>query len=72
MIKMANEPIDSRFLIKMKMAIMPSLFGAHLLIDFNKGRYTVILVESEKTAIVGDILLTSIHLVSIWWIERFN
>ena len=33
------------------------LFGAHLLIDFNKGRYTVILVESEKTAIVGDILL---------------
>ncbi len=33
------------------------LFGAHLLIDFNKGRYTVILVESEKTAVVGDILL---------------
>jgi hypothetical protein len=33
------------------------LFGAHLLIEFNKGRYTVILVESEKTAIVGDILL---------------
>ena len=33
------------------------LFGAHLLIDYNKGKYTVVLVESEKTAIVGDILL---------------
>lgn len=33
------------------------LFGAHLLIDLNKRRYIVILVESEKTAIVGDILL---------------
>ncbi|MFD1096244.1 DUF6371 domain-containing protein [Salegentibacter chungangensis] len=33
------------------------LFGAHLLINYNKGRYTVVLVESEKTALVGDILL---------------
>ena len=32
------------------------LFGAHLLIEYNKGGYIVVLVESEKTAIVGDIL----------------
>ncbi|WP_431107736.1 DUF6371 domain-containing protein [Winogradskyella poriferorum] len=33
------------------------LFGEHLIIDNLKGKQTVILVESEKTAIVGSILL---------------
>jgi len=33
------------------------LFGAHLLCESYKGSRTVVLVESEKTAIVGDILL---------------
>jgi hypothetical protein len=33
------------------------LFGEHLIIDSLKGKQTVILVESEKTAIVGSILL---------------
>ncbi|MGG5486910.1 DUF6371 domain-containing protein [Gaetbulibacter sp. PBL-D1] len=33
------------------------LFGEHLIIDNLKGRQTIILVESEKTAIVGSILL---------------
>jgi hypothetical protein len=32
------------------------LFGEHLLCDINKGKKTVVLVESEKTAIVGYIL----------------
>ena len=33
------------------------LFGAHLLCESFKGSRTVVLVESEKTAIVGEILL---------------
>lgn len=33
------------------------LYGAHLLTESVKLNYTVILVESEKTAIVGDIIL---------------
>src|SRR5690606_21438528 len=33
------------------------LFGAHLLSESFKGSLTVVLVESEKTAIVGEILL---------------
>jgi len=33
------------------------LFGEHLIIDNLKGRQSIILVESEKTAIVGSILL---------------
>ncbi len=33
------------------------LFGAHLLSESLKGSMTVVLVESEKTAIVGEILL---------------
>jgi len=33
------------------------LFGAHLLSESYKGSRTVVLVESEKTAIVGEILL---------------
>lgn len=33
------------------------LFGEHLIIDNLKGKQTIILVESEKTAIVGSILI---------------
>ncbi|MEH1007459.1 DUF6371 domain-containing protein [Winogradskyella sp. ECml5-4] len=33
------------------------LFGEHLIIDNLKGKQTIILVESEKTAIVGSILM---------------
>lgn len=33
------------------------LFGEHLIVDDDRGKRTLILVESEKTAIVGEILM---------------